>query len=389
MKNISSAALAALSVLTALDASAATSQSEAANLSDAFKNGTVNGVFQAYYFARDKASGKDNEIATLGFDLSYQTATYQGFGFKSTLQYTTSPWANEEAKTARRNNMYGSGAQLSEAYISYGFNNTKAQLGRMYFWSPLMGGSGSRVTKEAFQGLSLVNSDLANTDITFAYMNKFQARTDGNGDIGEFSKTFKSAAAPWAFDLDDGAYTLALKNRSIENLVLTAAYIDALDAFETAYFETNYTFNNFGISAQYYTSKQDNEPRSDLFGVQGDAAFGPLSLTLAYTTVDDDADVIPGVGNGADLAYTWSEVFAYQYQAGQDSTKVAAKYEIGSNAYVGASYLIEDGKGYERAFTALTGGYQFSDDFSVTAAFEMGSKDAEDDELRVRANYKF
>ncbi|WP_075179616.1 OprD family outer membrane porin [Neptunomonas phycophila] len=381
-------AIAAASVLTSAH-TYADSSDEASSLREAIQQGTVSGAFQGYYFARDKASGKDNEIATLGFDLSYQTATLNGFGFKSTFQYTTSPWANNEAKSARRSNMYGSGAQLSEAYLSYGVNKTQAQLGRMYFWSPLLGGSGSRVTKEAFQGVTLVNKDLSNTTLTFAYMDKFQSRTDGNGDIGKFTETFKTAGAPWAFELDDGAYTLAIKNASFDNLTLTAAYVNALDAFETAYFESAYSIGHFGVAAQYYTSQQDSEQRSDLFGIKGDATFGPLNLTLAYTTTDDDADVIPGVGNGADLAYTWSEVFAYQYQAGQDSTKLAAKYKIDSNAYVGASYLLEDGKGYERAYTALTGGYQFSDAFGVTAAFEMGSKDAKDDELRVRANYTF
>ncbi|SBS33649.1 outer membrane porin, OprD family [Marinomonas aquimarina] len=379
------AALAVVPVIATFSASSATANS----LNEAFKNGQVSGTAQAYYFARDNQSGPDNEIATLGLDLSYQTAKFHDVSFKSTFQYTSSPWANEQAKQARRSNMYGSGGQLSEAFLSYEFGNTKAQLGRMYFWSPLMGGSGSRVTKEAFQGLSLVNRDLADTTITFAYMDKFQARTDRNGNIGEFTETFRVAGAPWAFDLDDGAYTLALKNTSIDDVTLTAAYVDAMDAFETAYLESSFQFDNYAIAAQYYSSKEQGEERSDLFGVKGDASFGPVDVTLAYTTVGDDADVIPGVGNGADLAYTWSDVFAYQYQAGQESTKIAAKYNLTSNVYVGTSYLVEDGVDYKRAYTAINGGYTFAGGLSLTAAFEMGSKDAQNDELRVRANYHF
>eukprot|EP01029_Cantina_marsupialis_P022781 TRINITY_DN558260_c0_g1_i2.p1 TRINITY_DN558260_c0_g1~~TRINITY_DN558260_c0_g1_i2.p1 ORF type:complete len:224 (+),score=67.68 TRINITY_DN558260_c0_g1_i2:188-859(+) len=223
-------------------------------------------------------------------------------------------------------------------------------------------------------------------------MNKFQARTDGEGNIGKFTKIFKTAAAPWSFELDDGAYTIALKNNSIENLTLSAAYVDAIDAFETTYLEASYKFSNYSISTQYYDSQEDGEKSGDLFGIQGTAEFGPLSFTAAYTTTGDDADVIPGLGNGADLAYTWSEALAYQYAADLDSTKVLAKYKINKAAYVSVAYLEEDGADYKNGYTNLVTGYKFSGDLKgldLKVAYEIASKDAEDDELRVRLNYKF
>lgn len=381
--NLSVAAIAAISVV---------STSSASSLEEALKNGKVSGAIQAYYFARDKDSGTDNDITTLGFDLSYETARINGFGAKATLQSAASPWVDEDGKAARKSNMWGSGAQLSEAYLSYATGKTTAKVGRMYFWTPVLGGSGSRVNKEAFQGIAIKNSDIPNTTINVAYMNKFQSRTDGQGDIGNFTKTFKTAASPWAFELEDGAYTIALKNKSIENLTLTAAYVDAIDAFKTAYFEAGYKFSNFGLSAQYYDSKQEGQESGDLLGIKADATFGSLSLTAAYTTTGDDADVIPGLGNGADMAYTWSEALAYQYAADQDSTKFLAKYKINKAAYVSAAYLEEDGTDYKRAYTDLVAGYKFSgalNGLDLKVAYEMGSKDATQDELRVRLNYKF
>ena len=151
--------------------------------------------------------------------------------------------------------MWGDGFEFSELFLSYDFENTTAKFGRMYLWTPTLGGSGSRVTKEAFQGISIKNSDISDTTIDFAFVNKFQSRTDGDGGIGEFTDTYKLAASPWAVELENGAFVIAVKNESIENLDLTASYVDAIDVFETAYFEAAYKFSNVGVASQYYDSK--------------------------------------------------------------------------------------------------------------------------------------
>ncbi len=296
--------------------------------------------------------------------------------------------------------MYGSGGQLSEIYLSYKMSNTTTQIGRMYFWSPVLGGSGSRVNKEAVQGLTVTNTDLPDTSVTVAYVNKFQARTEVNpgwtrnsndGKIGSFKK---QTAGFISVPFEDGAYTIAITNKSIENLTLTAAYLDVVDVFETAYFEAGYKFGNFGLSSQYYHSEQEDQEDTNLLGVQATATFGSVDLLAAYVTVDDAANVIPGLGNGADLAYTWSEEFANQYRADQDSYKLAATYNISSNAYVGASYVNEDDKvnSKEYGYTAIKGSYSFSgelDGLNIWAAYEMGSQDAKNDALRVKLNYTF
>lgn len=369
-----------------------TTTSNASTLEESIKNGKVNGALQAYYFAREKENGTDNDILTLGLDISYETADYNGFTAKTTFQSSSSPWVDEDGKSGRKSNMWGSGAQLSEAFLSYSFENTSVKIGRMYFWSPLLGGSGSRVNKEAFQGITVTNKDISDTSITLAYMNKFQARTDGKGNIGKFTKTFKTAATPWAFELNDGAYTINIKNKSLKNLTLIASYVDAIDAFKTSYLEALYNFSNYSISTQYYNSKEESKNNGRLFGIQGTASFDSLSFIAAYTTTADDVDVIPGLGNGADLAYTWSEALAYQYAADLDSTKILAKYKINSAAYVSAAYLEEDGSDYKKGFTNFVVGYKFSGSLKgldLKAAYEIGSKDNEDDELRVRLNYKF
>ena len=120
--NLSIAAIAAMSIV---------STASADSLEEAIKNGKVSGAIQAYSFSRNVNNGEDYQITTLNLDLSYETARFYGFGAKSTFQVATSPWASETAKDARKGDMYGSGAQLSEMYLSYVGGNTTVQAGRM------------------------------------------------------------------------------------------------------------------------------------------------------------------------------------------------------------------------------------------------------------------
>ncbi|MFT5835541.1 MAG: imipenem/basic amino acid-specific outer membrane pore [Sulfurimonas sp.] len=370
---IISLSIAAMSIASTLNAE---------SLIDAFKDAKVSGVVQAYNFAKQEVTGQeDYDITTLGLDLSYETARFYNFGAKATFQAAASPWIDDDAEVGASGDMWGSGSVLSEMYISYKMANTTAQIGRMYVSTPLVAGSGSRVNKEAFQGATFVNSDLPDTTLTLAFVNKFQARTDSEGNIGTFEDIN-----------DDGAYTVSVKNKSVKDLTLTAAYLDSIDAFTTAYIEAGYKFNDFGLSAQYYNSEKEDADSTYLIGVRGTATFGPVDLLAAYVTVSDEAEVSPGLGNGADLAYTWSEIFSWQYRVDQDSYKVGAKYNINKNVNIGASYVNEDAQNYTYAYTALIASYTFTGELkglSVYATYEIGSEDADQSGSRVKFNYAF
>ena len=181
-------------------------------------------------------------------------------------------------------------------------------------------------------------------------MNRMQSRTDGNGNIGEFTRSFTG----WDGSvLEDGAYTVALTNKSVQNLTITAAYLDAVKKYETAYLEAAYQFENFGLSSQYYYSEQENQNDTNLIGVQATTSVSSIDLLAAFVTVDDADGVIPGAGNGADLAYTWSEIFSDQYRADQDSFKLQAVYNINKDANIGMSYVNEDDKANNKELSLI------------------------------------
>lgn len=73
--------------------------------------------------------------------------------------------------------------------------------------------------KESFEGVVLTNTDISNTTILAAYVDKEQYRTNiasGGTDVKDVSD-FEQ--------IQDGEYTLYMNNKSIENLNVDAQYL--------------------------------------------------------------------------------------------------------------------------------------------------------------------
>ncbi len=406
--------LAKLSLAAIVVAGLASSSFAADTLADAFKNGKVSGQIQAYYW--DKDNGTTNaDIFTTGLDLSYQTASFYGLAFNATFQGTSSPFADSDAKRSNANggfagDMWGSGAVLSESYISYTIGKTTALVGRMYLDTPLVASSGSRVTKQSFEGAAVINTDLPNTTLIAGYVQKFQDRTDGNGNIGEFTKNFGTGSGyADGVEVKDGAYTLAAINKSITGLALTAAYASVVDIIQVAYAEAAYEGKagnfTYGLAAQYYYNNVDNAiatlatENNNLWGAKASLGYGDFGGYVAYSKVNNKADtlggVVSGLGGGADLAYTASPILSDSYANDTEAYKIGATYAIMKNANVGVNYTRNeiDSLNYKAGFAAIEADYAFEGalkGLSTAFIYEDGSKDANGkDAMRLNVNYKF
>jgi len=383
--------LAKLSLAAIVVAGLASSSFAADTLADAFKKGTVTGELKAYYFDRDNGApgAKSEGILNTGLMLNYKTDTFYGFGLNVTGQANSAPFASKDAKPVFIGDEYGSGAVLSEAYVSYTGGKTTVLVGRMFLDTPLVSSSGSRMTKEAFEGAAVINTDLPNTTLIAGYVQKFQARTDGAGNIGTFDK----------FN-EDGAYTLAAINKSIAGLTLTGAYADVIDVATVAYLEAAYEGKassfTYGLAAQYYYTNYDaaNVDSSSLYGIKASLGTGPVTGYVAYSKTSKKNDVVPGLGNGADLVYTGANLLSFNYAANVEAYKIGADYAINANAKLGASYVDadDDTVGGHATYVSLTGSYAFDGalkGFSLGAEYDIGGKDSDEKELRVKAAYKF
>ena len=173
-----------LSVAAFVVAGLASGSFAADTLADAFKNGKVTGELRAWYFDRDTDDKNDGTLAkgdadifSTGVMLSYITDSLYGLSLGTTFQGNYAPFANSDAKNLYATDMYGSGAVLSEAYMTYTLGKTTAKVGRQFLASPLVNSSGSRMIKEAFQATVLINTDIPNTTLVAGYSDKFQGRT--------------------------------------------------------------------------------------------------------------------------------------------------------------------------------------------------------------------
>ncbi|MBE0497338.1 MAG: outer membrane porin, OprD family, partial [Campylobacterales bacterium] len=220
-------------------------------LADAFKNGSLSGEIKAFYFNKDNGTDREDIVAT-GLMLKYLTDEYMGFKAGATFQSSSTPFIDDGGKTMFRNDMWAQGAQLSEAYLAYTFDKTTLKYGRMFMSTPLVASSGSRLIRESFEGAHITNTNLPNTVLGAVYVDKFQARTDRDGDVGKFK------------NYNDGTYSLYAINKSIPNLTLIGAWahIDEQTAqsdLNIYYAEAIYAnkLNQLGytLAGQYWANK--------------------------------------------------------------------------------------------------------------------------------------
>lgn len=442
-----------LSLAAILVAGITTSSFAADTLADAFKNGKVSGELRTWYFDKDteklnsstaptsviKDTTKTGSILNTAVILNYVTDSFYGFNIGATMQSNYAPFADTEAKTAFKDDMYGSGAVLSEAYLGYKIKNTTAKLGRQFISTPLVNGSGSRIIKESFEGATIVNTDIPATTVIAGFVDKFQGRTSSGmgaaeGDAPNFEKRaiFLGVSASTTYAFDD-AYTIAVINKSIPNLTLTGQYawvgdVNKVEDVDVFYAEGKYVLpmNGFklGFDANYRGSKTDlvTGTAPNAISYDGTQIAGRISITelagfgaslTAATTSSDDA-VISGMGNGAS-SYTATLVkasspslrantdsyrvdFTYDFsKVGVSGLKGILQYGIANQDRVKSAQTSADYTSYAAGITyavptlkGLSFGLEYEQQEIETTRYSNNTKFTADlDELRFRANYKF
>lgn len=445
-----------LSLTAVLAAGLATHSFAADTLADAFKNGKVSGELRAWYFDKDteklnssssptaviKDTAKSGDILNTAVILSYVTDTLYGFNLGATFQANYAPVVDDEGKEAYKDDMYGSGAVLSEAYLGYSLGKTKAKLGRQYISTPVVNGSGSRIVKESFEGATIVNTDLPATTLLAGFIDKFQGRTstgmetgDGNAPTFEKRAIFLGVSASKTYEFDD-AYTVAIINKSIPNLTLTGQYAWAGDVnsgtnkkdVDMYYTEANYVLPvagfKVGFDLNYRASKTDliAGTGANAIAFDGSQMAGRVSLSelagfgasfTAASTSKNDA-VIAGMGNGAS-SYTATLVKASSpsLRANTDSYRVDLTYDFSKLGVAGLKTILQYGVANQDRvqsastsadYTSYAAGITYvvpavkglslellyeKQEIETTRYSNNTHFSADLDELRFKANYKF
>jgi len=280
-------------------------------LEEAFKASKVTGEIKAEY-ADSNFLGKasSDNVSAVGGSLGIVTGQY--YGLKAGVTFQTSHLLDiDNEGSVFKDDLDAQGSVLSEAYLDYKISNTSLKVGRQYIYTPLVstsvdGQPSESLLKDSFEAYMVTNSDLPNTTLMAGYISKYQNQTDGDGNTGEFVKD----------QVQDGAYTVHVKNKSIENLTLQAQYL-GINGYtsgsdkDVLYFQADYVLAKHTLSAQYISST-DKSLSSTLkdgqaWGVKatGPLGLGQLGYVTAFTSSMDDGEVYAGLGKGtSDLLFT-------------------------------------------------------------------------------------
>jgi len=297
-------------------------------LEDAFKNGKVNGELKAWYLSQDFETtatyrGK-GAIGSpiIGVNLNYVTDSFNGFRLGLSTQTSANPGISEDAKNSAvyQKEEYVGGTVLSEAYLAYKLSNTELKVGRQYIATPLVSGSGTRFTRESFQGATLVNTDIPQTTIWAAWIDKFQGRTSAvegyaPGDPGSFENRAVFIGSGGGLPTStatafNDAYSVFVTNNSINNLTLKAQYVMANDVWRSAasngdigmyYTEANYVIPMSGFKLGFDGLFRGSYVSSATKG------FEDLNIEGTYTGVRASISELAGFGFSAAAGTTSSE----------------------------------------------------------------------------------
>lgn len=270
------------------------------NLEDAFKNLKVNGEIKSVYVDSNFLGNiKSDDISAIGGNLGVQTDTFYGLSAGTTFQI--SHVLNDDLNNttnSRVNNFNASESVLSEAFLNYKLSNTSIKAGRQFINTPLVssgidGKSSESIIKDSYEAYIVTNTDIPNTTVMGGYIDKYQSPTSSNGNIGKFE------------NIEDGAYTILLKNNSLENLTLQGQYLDingiqAANDKDALYFQADYQLSTQTLSAQYLSSNNGTSD-GELYGAKATGPLGiwKLGYLAAYTSsTNNTGDIYNGIGEG-------------------------------------------------------------------------------------------
>ncbi len=375
------------------------------NIQESITNGKVNGELKALYSSSNFLGKTETDnIFIVGGSLGYITGDYYGLSSGFTFQ------ASSRVSESNKNNVFAndynaSGAVLSEAYLTYKISNTNLKAGRQFIYTPLIstaidGKSSQRVIKDSFEAYTLTNTDIPNTTLVAGYVDKYQASTNGLKDEGEFN------------DFQDGAYTLYMKNNSIDNLTVQAQYLKVNGVIDNTdinnfYVDAEYKIDGTILSAQYLSSKDEsqvsNAEDGEAFGIKIQGGFANLGYLLAYSKSTKNGEVNLGAGAGTlDTLYTAMPVNGGGVPARPNTDTIVGALilpvaGVTTIAYAGRSYR-KVGLGDVDALGAMAI-YPVNKSLMIKANYEYvssenvipqaGIVDKRTDVARLYINYKF
>jgi len=269
-------------------------------------NWDFNGQAVVYYQTVEAGEGdlfeQANAAAAAGVQLSaVNKDLIGGIGAGVELSGLSSVGLENDVVSALVQNATGdlTGAAITQAYLTYGLGNTSVKVGRQQLpksLSPFAFSEGWNVFKNTFEAALVVNSDLPDTTLVYAYV----TRSNQIGQLNQWARINNNH--------DNGAvHMLTAQNTSVAGLTLTGTYYIApdftpADDLSVIWGDAKFNVSNYSVALQGGTIlAEDLAPGykdTTAFGAKVGATFGMFDTSVAYSTVDDGSVPIHNLGTG-------------------------------------------------------------------------------------------
>ena len=303
----------------------------------------------------DQATAKANAGVQLNLDADLKN----NFTFGSQINYLGTLGLEKNVVSGTMQNTNGGITEnniaddiyLSQIYVAKKIGNTNVKLGRQELpqsLSPFAYSEDWNVFKNSFDAVLAVNSDIPNTTLVGAYVAKGNYNNVGSNmsSYGDISTT--------AGTVSDTAYMVTAQNKSIPMATVTATYYSvsnvagSVDADilwgDVAIAGKDLPMGlNFGIQGGQIAPDLTGAKDTNALGLQaGIKPISALTLTAAYTTVDDGTVGVKNTGGIKTPLYTQMILNQTSLYSDNDTYMLKAAYSLGTAGTIIAQGTMTD-----------------------------------------------
>ena len=359
-------------------------------------------------------NGNDNTDGNFGVQLNFDADLKNDFTFGSQISYlgTLGLEKNVVNGTVQGTNAANSNSvALTKLYIAKKMGNTTLKMGRQELpkaLSPLAFSEGWSVFKNTFDASLLVNTDIKDTVIVGAYVNKVNSVA---GDLVTYNN-LSVGSTLGALAVNETAYMLTVQNKSLPMTTVTGSYYAlenvANDGASAMWLDVAVADKSLpmglkaGFQAGNIASEISATDDTNVWGAKVCVTpIKELTVGAAYTSVNDGTFNVQNTGGVKTPLFTQMVGNQAALYNDNNTFMFKATYDVADYGVVGASYAqTDDRSATDDDFAELDVTYKFkaagvdflaayvSQDWDKSTHGTTGDADHQDI-VRVVARYNF
>jgi hypothetical protein len=279
---------------------------------------------------------------------------------------------------------------ITKAYLTKKIANTTLKMGRQELpksLSPLAFSEGWNVTKNTFDAVVAINSDLPDTTLVGAYVSSSNGNGVGAGaDMHTFNDLHKGVVT-------NGAYMLTVANKSLAGLSPTFTYYGMPEVADAMWLDVKADLNklagvpvNLAVQGgQIDPDEKIGEKETNAAGVKIGAKAGPAALSLAYSKVSNGALKLDNQGTSVKTPlYTQMVLNQGAIKLNNDTVVLKGVVPVGPGKIIAQYGMTTDNSDAENDSTELDVIYKFKAlGTTMLAAYVLADADNADDPTNV------